>query len=305
MCIVSESQLTKNKISMKNIQTKAVLVNLNISTWLAAKTDKKVTLEVLASNSASSDAGNFRKYVLPDGAYRPIQALAQNIRRWHYSMTLPWMEDGTRILPAALQMEYADKLREFKAEFDSLVATQFSDTAYAGYVAEAQTKLGNLFNPGDYPAPDKARAKFGVRVTFLPLPEVGDFRLDLNADQLAEMKASLEAQLGDVESRTKREIYSRLGEKVAHLSAKLTEFDKADADGVTRRLHGTLIENIREVCRLIPGLNITGDPEVEKIKNEALARLARWEIETIRDDEAVRKEVIHDADAILKSMGLA
>jgi hypothetical protein len=52
-------------------------------------------------------------------------------------------------------------------------------------------------------------------------------------------------------------------------------------------------------------LNITGDTEVEQIKNEALARLARWDIETIRDDEAVRKEVITDADEILRSMGLA
>ena len=287
-----------------SIHTKAIIVNLNISIWLAAKTDKAVTLEVLASKSAASDSGNFRKYVLPDGAIRPLQALAQNIRRWHYSMTVPWMEDGSRILPAALQMEYADKLREFKGQFESLLDTQFSDTAYAGYVAEAQAKMGSLFNPNDYPAPDKARAKFGVRVTFLPLPEVGDFRLDLHADQIAEMKASLEAELGQVESRTKREIYSRLGEKVGHLSAKLTEFDKADADGVTV-LHGTLIENIREVCRLIPGLNITGDPEVERVKTEALSRLARWAIETLRDDEAVRKEVIHDADALLKSMGLA
>lgn len=288
-----------------NIHTKAALVSLTISSWAPTKKDTSVTQEILSAKSAASNAGTFRKNVLPEAAYRPIQAMAQNIRRTHYQMTLPWMDDGSRILPADLQQEYADTMRRMKAEFEALVRTQFEETAYAGYVAEAQGRLGSLFNPLDYPTVEQAREKFGVKIVFTPLPQSSDFRLSLNSEQMEEMKASLEAELAAVESKTKREIYSRLGEKISHLSAKLTEFDKAEGEGVTRRLHGTLIENIREVCRLIPGLNITGDSEVERIKNEALARLARWDIETIRDDEAVRKEVITDADAILRSMGLA
>lgn len=292
-----------------NIHRNAALANLTISLWNPTKRDASVTREILVAKSASSDAGTFRKNVLPDAAYRPLQALAQNIRRFHYTMTHPWLDDGARILPAVFQMEYADKLREFRNQFQQLVEQQFSDTAYAGYINEAKSKLGAMFNPADYPTAEEARAKFGVRVTFLPLPESGDFRLDLNKDQLAEMQESLTAQLAEVESRTKREIYERLGEKISHLNTKLAAFDaeELDADGnpVTRRLHATLIENIREVCRLIPGLNITEDPEVEKIKNETLARIGRWDIDTIRDDEEVRKEVMQDADSILRAMGLA
>ena len=291
------------------IQRNASLANLTISLWNPTKKDASVTHEILVAKSASSDAGTFRKNVLPEAAYRPLQALAQNIRRFHYTMTHPWLDDGARILPSMFQMEYADKLRGFRDQFHDLVNTQFSDTAYAGYIAEARGRLGAMFNPADYPTASEARAKFGVRVTFLPIPDSGDFRLNLNKDLLEEMEASLKDQIKEVETRTKREIYGRLGEKVQHLSNKLEEFDTEmlDEEGnpITRRLHGTLIENIREVCRLIPGLNITEDPEVEKIKNETLARIGRWDIDTIRDDEAIRKEVIQDADSILKAMGLA
>lgn len=285
------------------ISNKAVLVSLRISCWIPSKTDKQVTSEVILAKAAASDAGAFKKNVLPEAAYRPLQAMSQNIRRFHYSLTSPWLDEGARILPAELQQEYADKMRQLRGEYAALVTQQFNDTAYSGYVAEAKSRLGAMFNPGDYPTSKQVREKYGVSVVFTPLPQSSDFRLKLNDDIVEAMKSQYETELKNHAVVIKRDIYSRLGEKVGHLSAKLKDFDASGGEG--KRLHGTLIEGVRDICRLIPALNILGDPEIEKIKNETLARVARWDIDTVRDDEAVRKEVVTDADAILKSMGLA
>jgi hypothetical protein len=285
------------------ISNKAVLVSLRISCWIPSKTDKQVTSEVILAKAAASDAGAFKKNVLPEAAYRPLQAMSQNIRRFHYNLTSPWLDEGARILPAELQQEYADKMRQLRGEYAALVTQQFNDTAYDGYIAEAKLRLGAMFNPNDYPTAEQVRAKYGVSVVFTPLPESEDFRLKLNNDIVDEMKAQYEAELKNHETVIKRDIYARLGAKVGHLSKKLKDFDASGGEG--KRLHGTLIEGVRDICRLIPALNIHDDPEIEQIKNETLARVARWEIDTIKDDEAVRKEVVTDADAILRSMGLA
>ncbi len=86
------------------IQNSAVLVDLNISVWTGRKMDKKVSDEIGAVKNAKANAGNYHKKLLA-GTDRldDLQKLVSAIRIWHYEQTLPWSDNGSRLLPQVLQ----------------------------------------------------------------------------------------------------------------------------------------------------------------------------------------------------------
>ena len=81
------------------LNKKAILVTLSLSSFSPRKTDKRVTSQVLNQHSAASDAGKFVKNLLPDEAIEPIKKLDGEIRQFHYNNTVPWCDDGLRLLP--------------------------------------------------------------------------------------------------------------------------------------------------------------------------------------------------------------
>ena len=52
-------------------------------------------------------------------------------------------------------------------------------------VDEARQSLNGLFNPADYPAPDKISGLFTMRVDVDPMPTAEDFRVALSEDENA------------------------------------------------------------------------------------------------------------------------
>ena len=99
---------TNNSIS---IASSAMLVELSISTWTARKLDKKVSTQVDLSNSTKTRAGNYNKNLLAGtGFLDTLVKYAANARAWHLSQTLPWSDNGLRLLPMSNFMAYKAQL---------------------------------------------------------------------------------------------------------------------------------------------------------------------------------------------------
>jgi hypothetical protein len=64
-------------------------------------------------------------------------------------MTQPWLDDGARLLPSALFIDYANRIRDLKAEFHH-AADEFA-SEYPIYVEDSKVRLGRLFSVSDYP----------------------------------------------------------------------------------------------------------------------------------------------------------
>lgn len=96
-----------------------MIVTLNVSCWTARKQDKKVSAEVEASHNAK-DAGRYNKLLIDKHHLDPLTNWAGQIRATHYKMTLPWMDNGGRLLPVPDGSDFrvdisdkeADRIRE-------------------------------------------------------------------------------------------------------------------------------------------------------------------------------------------------
>jgi len=268
----------------------AMLVQLSISQWTARKQDKKVSKEVESVHGAHN-AGRFNKDLVNRELLEPITKIVTKARDYHYNMTLPWKDNGERLLPSKLFMQYTGNIRSLKAEFAKAVDNMVA--AYPAEVQAARNRLGSMYEPGDYPDSCDVKHKFSLEVEFTPIPHVADFRLDVSAEAQDELKASLTQGIAIRQAGAVKATYARVRDVVYKIAERLGDDQAIFKD--------SLINNAIELCTVLDGLNITNDPAITalavRINNELIHSPS-----VLRNNSHVRARVALAANDILNSL---
>lgn len=279
------------------IASSAVLVELNVSNWGASKIDKNVSETVNANHNASPDASKvYKNLVAGSSLCSDIGKYAARIRLFHNETTLPWATKGARLLPTSLVLEYKQQINNMRNTYETLCDKFFAE--YPTIVANAQNNLQGMFKASDYPSLDEVKQKFGFRLVFSPLPEAGDWRLDVGNEDLAELQRSYEADFNERLADAVRTPWEKLYKELQALSTKLDDTD-ADSDK-KKRYHDSVISNPQELCRLLTHMNVTNDPKLEQARRELERALLGVDVEDIKDSDAVRSSVKAKVDAIIE-----
>ena len=278
-----------------SISSSALLVELNISVWPASKLDREVTDKVNTDASAVRGASQTKKNLFAGTSLRKdISDFAARVRLYHNKHTLPWADKGERMLPTKLFMDYKQTMNGFEQTFNMMCNNFFIE--YPRLVAEAPTNLGSMYKAEDYPDLTDVRLKFGFRRAVKPIPESGDFRLDIPAYDLAEMKNDYEKQYSSKLAEAMREPWERLHKMLVGMSEKLTDIEGDDSK---TRYHDTLISNPIELCGLLTKLNVTNDPKLEEARRQLELTMLGADIESIKEDADSRSALKSKVDAIL------
>ena len=281
-----------------SISSSAVLTELNISVWTANKLDKGATEAVLSSNNAASGSAQVRKNLMAGTNKRKqIADYAARIRLYHNQNTLSWSDKGARLLPTSMFMEYKQAMNVMRANMEKMIDDFLNN--YDALVANAALHMGALFNADDYPTRDEVADKFGFKLVFSPLPESGDFRLDIPAADIAELSSSYEAQFNDRLSDAMREPWEKLHKTLTHMSEKLTNVSDSAGEEVKKRYHDTLITNAQDLCSLLTHLNITKDANLEAARRSLESALLGADIEVIKESPEARSSMKAKVDEIL------
>ena len=173
-----------------SISASALLVELNISVWPASKIDREVTNKVNSDAGAVQGASQTKKNLFAGTSLRKdIEKFAARVRLYHNQHTLPWADKGERLLPTKLFMEYKQTMNGYEQTFNMMCQNFYAE--YPRLVADAPMSLGVLFNAEDYPDITNVMNKFGFKRSVKPVPEAGDFRLDVPAEDMRELVLSL------------------------------------------------------------------------------------------------------------------
>lgn len=230
------------------LQTQAMIANLNISQWTARKHDKAISKEVDVAHQAQ-DGGRYNKMLIDKAALEPLAKNAGRVRDYHYTMTLPWGDNGDRLLPAKAYMEYTAAMRKFRDANEMLVNAFVA--SYPSLVADARTRLGTMYDPRDYPPVSDIAARFSVVVGFMPVPDAKDFRVDVGDEALAEIKASINAAVAERQAGAIKECWRRLHEAVNNLHVMMLKEKPIFRDSI--------VGNVNDLVEMLPKLNITND----------------------------------------------
>jgi hypothetical protein len=277
-----------------SIGSSAVLVELNISVWPASKIDREITEQVNTNAGAVSSASQTKKNLFAGTSMRKdIEKFAARVRLYHNQHTLPWADKGERLLPTKLFMDYKTAMNHYEQQFNQMCNNFFIDYPYL--VQEAQVNLGTMYKADDYPELTEVRTKFGFRRAINPLPESGDFRLDVSTQDLDELRAEFESKFQERLADAVREPWLRLHGELVSISKKLTD---VDGEG-KKRYHDTLLSNPLELCELLTKLNVTNDPKLEEARKQVELTMLGVSMDAIKDDAETRKNVKSKIDEII------
>ena len=293
----------ENSIS---IASSAMLVELSISSWTARKLDKKVSTEVDVGKGTKTRAGNYNKNLLAGtGFLDTITKYAANARAWHISQTLPWSDNGLRLLPMSNFMSYKQNLTTLETNYQALV-NKFI-IAYPNLVSAAAFQLGDLFNRNEYPEAEKIVSKFKFTVNYLPVPMAGDFRIDIGEEAKAELVANCEKAYTDRLNNAMKDAWDRLHDCLMRMSERLTidvvdnEEDGANGGKVykSRIFRDSLVENAVELTSLLKHFNLTGDTNMELARAELENAIKNHTADDLRENHIARVTVKQKVDDIL------
>ena len=284
------------------IQNSAVLVDVNISAWTGRKMDKKVSDEIDAAKNTKAKGGNYHKKLLAGTRkLEELQKLVSTIRLWHYEQTLPWADSGARLLPMKNFFDYKAALGNFEQQFNEAVKEFLIE--YPTLVSAAAFQLGDLFDASEYPDRDTLANKFKFRYVFMPVPDVGDFRIDMGEAGKQELRMQYEKFYNDKLNEATRDAWDRLHECVIHISDKLTDAPSPrqtkDGPNHTQIFRDSLIENANELCSLLTKLNVTNDPKLEQARQALESAINGKTADMLRDSDQLRHATKAKVDQIL------
>ena len=269
-----------------------MLVFLTISQWTARKHDKRASQDIAQKYEVSGEAGRYNKLLIAKEELKEIQKIANKARIFHYENTLPWSDDGNRILTAANYFTYSSELQKLKAQFEVHVS-EFCQK-YQTLVSNQVKRLNGLYDLNDYPDQSMIRNKFDFNIVITPLPDSNDFRVNMQEEEIARIQQEISEREKQLLARAMKECWSRLYEVVKHMSEKLNDKESTFRD--------SLVGNLISLVQLLPKLNIANDQELESMRRQTETRLTQATPDELRNSRHTRKKVAQEASSILDAM---
>ena len=220
------------------------------------------------------------------------------IRTAHYENSLPWDDQGLRLLTVANYDHYTELMDGFRERIVRERARFIED--YDENIDQARLDLGKLFRIEDYPSKEALRGKFAIRYRISPVEDAEQFMAKLATDDVDRVKRDIEQQIEERLHGAVGDLYRRFGEAVERVSERLQE----DENGKPLVFRDSMIENIRELVDVVPRLNIFGDDDLARLCEQVKDKIASVDPATLRPsrsfDPLARTRVKRDADALME-----
>jgi len=286
-------------MSNVSISSSAMLVDISISTWTARKLDKGVTAEVNTSKQASTQASRVNKNLLPGvKELEEVTRHAAMVRNWVAARTLPWSDYGPRLVTTDKFFDFKQELDKHEQEFNTKVQA-FLD-AYPTLISMQAFKLGTMFDRDEYPDVQDIADKFRFNVAYLPIPETGDFRVDIGHEAMEEVRERYEREYEQRLENAMNDVRSRMLESLRHLSERVTDKE----DGERKKFRNNILENFAETIASVRSLNLTKDQAIEAMADEAEKAVQHVEVDELKESKDVREDVRSRVESVLDSFAI-
>jgi hypothetical protein len=265
-----------------------MLATLNIREWGATRIDKKATHDAQEANEASTDSGRFNKLLLPKDVLAPWTTAKGKVRAELYKLTLPWADDGFRVLSVDAFFDLQANVDNRRAEAMAVVkdiADHLDD-----HKVRAKEMLGKMYDEALYPSPEELVRRYSITLTILPMPAGKDFRCDLDDATVKELQDAIDKRVTDSLDAANKDIFARVYEVTDHMATMLDKFTAGEAT----RFHGTLVSNVQKLAETLPMLNVTKDPRVQQLCDD-MVRLTHHKVDVLKGDNGLRADTAKNA----------
>ena len=278
------------------IHTSAMLVELSISNWTGVKIDRRASQEVDEAKGTKTAANTVHKKLFAGTQLLDdIVKFSARVRATHNESTLPWTDNGVRLLPSSAFMEYKRAMSDLETEWQGYVDDFLEN--YVNLKTEAAYNLGASYDASDYPDVEDIKSRFSFKLVFSPVPTSGDFRIDVEEQAKVELQKQYEADAQEKTSRAMQTAWDRLHKHLENMSDKLAD---KNTKGDKKVFRDSLLDNAVSLVDSLKHLNINNDPKLEEARKALeLALTDVDDAQDLRDFRDTRLQVKDGVDKIL------
>lgn len=269
------------QIQTSTLRDKAVAVKLVRKMFNPVAMDKSVTTNV-DKTEGTVRAGRYMKRRLKEcSELQAAQRAFADVYTYVRDNSLPWMDDGVRVVPNANYTDFALGYKDRASK--AMDAVKALGDVWDQAVLHDQTVLKGMWDPNDYPSKEEMLDMWQLRLLPMPIPSSADFRIDMDETD----KMFLDEQVAKVEADATTYVMKELLTPIKNMAERLSA-TKGEKGAIFRN---TLVSNVTDACERAKKLNINNDERINEAVNEVTALLDGLSPEDLRESDALRAHV--------------
>lgn len=291
--------LQETNTPVELLSRSAMLVDLSISVWSARVMDKAATRGTAQANNAKVSAVAVYKSAVQSPLLDECKKYASWVRNHvHYAMSLPWADSGLRVIRSAACLQYLDAVQEARSQFERRVDAFMDEytVAHSAALPAAQASLGTLFNPEDYPTPDRVRDKFSFSVSIMPIANAADWRTELGDAAERQLREQYQKSLESAVAKARMDLVERLLEPLRAMHERLSGQE-------AKVFRDTLVSNVHDVISVFGALDIGNDARAQSLRDEMQALVSGVTPQRLRESDSLRQATATRVAEILGKFG--
>jgi hypothetical protein len=169
---------------------------------------------------------------------------------------------------------------------------------YEWKIMEAQAKLGDMFNRDEYPTRAGLESKFAFRMAYIPLPDAGDFRIDIGNEGMVQIQTQYETHYASAIKTAMNDIWHKLHDNLKTLVRQLD----VNEEGKGNRLYDSVFDRALELVDMLGTCNVTGDSQMEAMRLKLDTAFRGLNLEQIKNSPSLREETQQTLTAAIAAL---
>jgi len=221
--------------------------------------------------------------------YRVLTTLKSQAAAYWRAVTLPYPQDGVRLIKQADIGAFEDRMREYKEQLVAAAANL--QLEYETLKTAAREKLGDLYNPADYPA--SLDGVFDLRWEYPPV-EPPNYLMTFNPELYQQEQQRVQHRFETAVVMAENAFAEQLQDMISHLIERLTD----EPDGTKKTFKVSAIENFKEFYENFQDMNVRSNAQLERLIRQANELVSGIDVKDLRKNTNLRQNLTQQMGAV-------
>ncbi len=222
-------------------------------------------------------------------SFKAVTAVKNRTLGYWKGMSLPYPENGIRLIRQDRIEEFNTQIQDFQAELEEAVTTL--DRHFAELKTVAQRRLGTLYNPGDYP--ESLVGMFSIEADF-PSVEAPDYLQQLNPELYEQECRRVQQRFDEAVQMAEEAFLAELAKLISHLTERLS----GDVDGKPKVFRDSAVDNLTGFFDRFRQLNVCSNEQLDQLVADAQQVVRGVEPQSLRDNQGLRRHVASELSRV-------
>lgn len=280
----------------KRLRTTMAAARLSF-TWLGVRK----SLTAVQKSQAADSFGAEGKYLsagkklldTSHPAFKAVTAVRGRAVAYWKGISLPYPEPGIRLIRQADIQDFDQRMADFREELDEAVTDlnrHFDDLRSA-----ARNRLGDLFNPADYP--HSLIGLFAIEHDY-PSVEPPNYLRQLSPELYEQECQRMQLRFDEAVQLAEQAFLEEITKLVEHVTERLN----GQTDGRPKVFRDTAITNLNEFFERFRMLNVRSNEQLDELVDRAQQIVGGVEPQRLRDNGALRQQVATQLAGVQSSL---